>query len=123
MAWTANSWRIVAPMRAGWQPITTTDTVKNHDLGTIVQAVHDTYGAGEFIYLLGVASTAIHNWVIYELDDWTTTRLVADAIGPVAVAMSANVANQYGWYQISGKTIGSSKLVRVAAAMSAGCIG
>lgn len=109
MAWTANSWRIIGPPRAGMQSITDTSTTQNHELGTIVQAYHADYGVGEFIYLKGVVSTAIHNWVIYEYDDWSTTRLVADAIGPVAVAMSANVASQYGWYQITGKTIGSCK--------------
>ena len=90
----------------GSQPIATTDTVQNHPLGTIATAVDPVYGAGEFIYLKGVASTAIGSWVTYNLDDGTTTLLAANAIGPVAVAMSANVANQYGWYQIQGKAIG-----------------
>lgn len=75
-------------------------------LGTIVRAVDPTYGAGEFIYLKGVASTVVGSWVTYDTDDFSTTLLAANAIGPVAVAMSANVANQYGWYQISGKAIG-----------------
>lgn len=75
-------------------------------LGTIVQATDPTYGVGEFIFLKGVASTAVGSWVTYNLDDWSTALLAANAIGPVAVAMSANVASQYGWYQISGKAIG-----------------
>lgn len=74
--------------------------------GDIVRAVDPDYGVGEFIYLKGVASTAIGSWVTYNLDDFSTTLLVANAIGPVAVAMSANVASQSGWYQISGKAIG-----------------
>jgi hypothetical protein len=90
----------------GLQPIATTDTVQNHPLGTIVRAVDPTYGAGEFIYLKGVASTAVGSWVTYNMDDGTTTLLAANAIGPVAVAMSANVASQYGWYQIQGKAVG-----------------
>lgn len=90
----------------GWQPIANTETTARHALGTIVRAVDPTYGAGEFIYLLGVASTAIGTWVTYNLDDGSTTRLAANAIGPVGVAMSANVASQYGWYQISGKAVG-----------------
>jgi hypothetical protein len=90
----------------GLQPIATTDTVQNHPLGTIVRAVDPTYGAGEFIYLKGVASTAVGSWVTYNMDDGTTTLLGANAIGPVAVAMSANVASQYGWYQIQGKAVG-----------------
>lgn len=72
-------------------------------LGTRVKAVDPDYGPGEFIYLTGVASTAIGTWVTYNQDDWSTARLAANAIGPVAVAMSANVASQRGWYQIHGK--------------------
>ena len=75
-------------------------------VGTIVRANDPTYGMGEFIFLKGVASTAIGSWVTYNDDDYTTTLLAANAIGPVAVAMSANVAGQYGWYQIQGKAIG-----------------
>lgn len=100
------SFAITSPARAGWQPIADTSTTQRHDLGTIVEAVDATYGVGEFIYLQGVASTAIGNWVTYNADDWSTTLLVADALGPVGVAMSANVGSQYGWYQISGKAEG-----------------
>lgn len=98
---------IVDP-RVGAQPIATTDTVQNHPLGTIVRAKDPTYGEGEFIYLLGLASTAVGSWVTYNMDDGSTTLLAANAIGPVAVAMSANVASQYGWYQIQGKSVGKA---------------
>lgn len=90
----------------GYQPIAVTDTVQNHKLGTIVKAEDPTYGAGEFIYLKGVASTVVGSWVTYSYDDGSTALLAANAIDPVAVSMSANVANQYGWYQISGKAVG-----------------
>ena len=90
----------------GAQPIATTSTTLAHPLGTIVRASDGTYGAGEFIYLKGVASTAIGSWVTYNFDDWTTILLAANAIGPVGVSMSANVAGSYGWYQISGKAVG-----------------
>jgi hypothetical protein len=88
------------------QAIADTSTTKKADLGTIIQAKDPTYGAGEFIYLKGVASTAVGSWVTYNMDDFTTTLLAANAIGPVAVAMSACVASNYGWYQISGKAVG-----------------
>jgi hypothetical protein len=77
-------------------------------LGTIVRANDPTYGMGEFIFLKGLANTAVGSWVTYNDDDYSTTLLAANAIGPVAVAMSANVANQYGWYQIQGKAIGKA---------------
>lgn len=90
----------------GSQPIATTDTVQNHPLGTIVTAVDPVYGAGEFIYLKGLAATAVGTWVTYNPDDFSSTLLAANAIGPVAIAMSACVASNYGWYQIQGKALG-----------------
>lgn len=92
----------------GYQGIDLTSTTAQHPLGTIIRAVDPTYGEGEFIYLKGVASTAVGSWVTIHEDDFTTTLLAANDIGQVAVAMSANVANQYGWYQISGKAIGKA---------------
>jgi hypothetical protein len=92
---------------AGTQSIAETDTVQRHALGTIVDAYDPVYGAGEFVYLAGVASTAVGSWVTFNRDDGTTALLAANAIGPVAVAMSANdAATKFGWYQITGKAIG-----------------
>lgn len=90
------------------QNIADTSTTAKATLGMIVRAKDPTYGAGEFIYLKGVASTAVGSWVTYNSDDNSTTLLAANAIGPVAIAMSANVASQYGWYQIAGKAIGKA---------------
>lgn len=87
----------------GAQPIAVTDTTQRHALGTIVRAVDPTYGAGEFIYLKGVASTVVGSMVDYDQYLGTTALSPATGgIGPVAVAMSANVASQYGWYQVEG---------------------
>lgn len=74
--------------------------------GTVVQAFDETYGAGEFIFLKGVASTALGTWVLYNPDDYSTSRLAANDIGSVAVAMGACVATYAGWYQIKGKAVG-----------------
>lgn len=100
MAYTINENTLIG------QNIADTSTTAKVTLGTIVRAKDPTYGGGEFIYLKGVASTAVGSWVTYNSDDNSTALLAANAIGPVAVAMSANVASQYGWYQISGKAIG-----------------
>lgn len=94
--------------RLGVPAITDTDTTAAVPVGTIVTAEDPTYGAGEFVYLKGVASTAVGSWVTYNMDDGSTALLAANAIGPVAVAMSANVADQYGWYQIQGKAVGKA---------------
>ncbi len=75
-------------------------------LGTIIRATDaasTAYGAGEFIYLKGLDSTAVGEVVHYNSDDWSTTLAVADGVGPIAVAMSACVTGEFGWYQISGK--------------------
>ena len=74
-------------------------------LGDIVKAVDPDYGVGEFIYLKGVASTVLGSAVLYNPDDWSTSLLAANDVGSVAIAMSANVASQYGWYQIKGKAV------------------
>lgn len=92
----------------GAQPIAVTDTTQRHELGSRIQATDPTYNVGEFIYLKGVADTAIGSWVKFNADDGTTSLLAANDIGPVAVAMAANVASQYGWYQIYGKAVGKA---------------
>lgn len=77
-------------------------------LGDIIRAQDPTYGVGEFIYLKGAANTLLGSWIVFNPDDFSTVLLQSGLgqIGGVAVAMSANVANQYGWYQITGKAIG-----------------
>jgi hypothetical protein len=105
------SFKPVVP-RIGLQPIDATSTTAQHTLGTIVRAVEtnpgstiatSSYGESQFIYLKGVANTVVGSVVTYYESDYTTALLAADAVGQVAVAMSANVASQYGWYMIKGK--------------------
>lgn len=85
------------------QNIADTSSTQRHALGTIVRAEDPTYGMGEFIYLKGVASTAIGDWVGYSPALGTSVRAVANGNYPLAVAMSAcNTTTLYGWYQISG---------------------
>ena len=84
------------------QAIDATSTTKELPLGTVVRANHDDYGYGEFIYLQGVASTAQGDCVTFD-EAGLTARSVADAKGRVGVAMSANIANQPGFYCIYGQ--------------------
>ena len=91
----------------GWQPIADTSTTQKHKLGTIIRGVDPTYGGAEFIYLAGVTGTVVGSFVNY--DDSFTTAINTGGLStprPVAVAMSANVGSQYGWYQISGLAVG-----------------
>ncbi len=97
-----------AALGAGSQPINVVTTTQRHPLGTTVIAHDPTYGVGEFIYLQGVASTAVGSWVTFLEDDWSTALLAADAVGRVAVAMAATVAGTYGWYQTKGKAVGKA---------------
>jgi hypothetical protein len=90
------------------QAIADTSTTAKHALGQIVRAKDPTYGVGEFIYLKGLDTTAVGTWVTYNADDWSTALLAANAIGPVAVAMSACPTSSFGWYQISGKAVGKA---------------
>jgi hypothetical protein len=99
----SNAWAIIAANQVGAQPIDETSTTQRHTLGIIVQAKSSTYGVGEFIYLQGVGSTVVGSVVNYDalfITALNTTGLSTPR--PLAVAMSANVANQFGWYQISG---------------------
>lgn len=110
------TYTIVTPT-IGIQSIAVTDTVKNHPLGSLARARDPLYGEGEFIYLAGIASTVVGSLVDY--DQYLGTTALAPAtsgIGPVAVAMSANVASQYGWYQITGAAVVKSPNATVVGA-------
>ena len=91
----------------GIQPIGFNSTTQNHPLGSIVRAYDSTLGAGEFIYLLGVVGTIVGLMVNYNATTYQTALSpnTANNVGPMAVAMSANVAAQYGWYQIDGLAV------------------
>jgi hypothetical protein len=88
------------------QLIADTSTTAKLPLGKIVQAVDPSYGVGEFIYLQGIGSTVVGSIVNYDAA-WVTALHTSalDKPRPLAVAMSANVASQYGWYQISGQAV------------------
>lgn len=86
------------------QGATETDTVRQHPLGTYRWARDNVSGVRALlVYLQGVASTVVGDAVVYT-HAGLTTRIVATSRGPAAVALSANVANQYGWYVVLGTT-------------------
>jgi hypothetical protein len=104
MAFTPMNPALGYPAIASFIP-TTDDYVLPVPYGTIITATDPTYGAGEFIFLKGVASTVVGSVVLYATDNHATTLAVANDIGPLAIAMSACVANKAGWYQIGGKGV------------------
>jgi hypothetical protein len=84
-------------------------------LGKIVRADDPTYGEGEFILLLGVAATEVGLVVKYNATTYQTVVVTNTAVQdvPVAVAMSANLAGTFGWYQIAGNAVVKKTAVAV----------
>src|SRR5579864_5250090 len=101
----------------GIQPIAASSTTQNHPLGFAVDAYDATFGSGTFIYLKGVASTTVGNIVTYDQELGVTTLApitTPNLDTPLAVAMSANVASQYGWYQVRGAAVIKKTAVAVS---------
>lgn len=84
-------------------------------VGKRVRAWDPTYGEAEFIYLNGLAATAAGDVVTYNENTNVTKRGVAGDRGPVAVAMSANLASFLGWYLIAGDIPVNTAATTVAA--------
>jgi hypothetical protein len=81
---------------ASAQELANFDTVQRNPIG---QTVHGPNGE-QFIYLKGIASTAVGSAVTYD-EAGVTALLTDDAVGPVAISMSANiVVTTFGWYCI-----------------------
>lgn len=92
----------------GDQPIEDTFlSTAQHPIGSVTRARNITSASveGEFIYLLGVASTTAGNMCVYNSTSGATVLGQTLKKGPVAVAMSNNIANSYGWYQIGGLAV------------------
>jgi hypothetical protein len=73
------------------------DSTAQHALGTRAK---DASG-NEYIYMQGIGSTIAGSVVTYD-EAFLTALIAANAIGPVAVAMAAIVANKFGWYCVFG---------------------
>lgn len=78
-------------------PFNQIHAVKKFRLNTRAKDV----AGNEFIYLKGVASLVANDLVTYD-ELGVTTRSVAGAKGPAAVAQAAVLAGQFGWFQIYG---------------------
>jgi hypothetical protein len=89
-------------------------------LGGVIRAFDPTYGEGEFIMLVGVASTVVGSLVTYNTTTYQTSLSpnTANLAQPVAVAMSANTAGTFGWYQIEGLAVVKKTAVAVNAGVA-----
>jgi len=100
------------PIASTLSPSTAAGRSTPWKLGDIVKAVDPVYGVGEFIYLLGVAATVVGSVVTYDGANAGVPTFqsalapsTANLDEPLAVAMAATGAGQYGWYQISGSAV------------------
>jgi hypothetical protein len=104
-----NSGLGVAPLTG--TPAGIPDTVAAVPVGTVVTMVDEIQGAGEFIYLPGVAGLVAGDAVVYDLNpaSISVARYVQNTFAnsgrPLAIALTALTAAQFGWYQISGVAI------------------
>ena len=99
----------IANTDAGFTPPNGTSAIPTPPatLGMVQRAFDPTYGEGEFILLLGVASTTVGSLVTYNATTYQTALApnTANLAQPVAVAMAATTAGLFGWYQIGGLAV------------------
>jgi len=95
----------------------TTVTTPPWRLGDIASIWDPTYGAGEAIYLKGVASNFIGALVTYVNNTGTTalstTSGVATGGAPLAVSLTTATETQYAWFQIAGDAVLYKTAVKV----------
>ncbi len=75
-----------------------------------------------FLYLQGIASVAIGDWVRYTLTantGATTVLAVAGHKGPLAVAQGAIIASTFGWFQVYGLCLNAQAISAGNATVSA----
>jgi hypothetical protein len=104
--------------RLGLPAIGSSSTTALVDPGTIIRARDPIYGSGEFIYLLGVASTILGSAVTWGGNSSGTPTFqtalaspsgtLANRAAPIAFATSANLAGNWGWYQTSGQVVAAT---------------
>ncbi len=107
MALTASTWKPINVIGLN-QEITETSTTQKYDIGFRVRCrdvSSQNRGIGEFVYLLGVASTAAYDAVVFDQSTGAITRTLAASKGPFAVIQSALTANLYGWGQVHGLSL------------------
>lgn len=82
------------------------DATQKFVLGLEVDAIDTVYGALKLKYLLGCANNVLGAVVCYDEKAGTTALVITTPStpnGPLAVALSAPLATQYGWYVVKGQ--------------------
>lgn len=121
---------VAGQLQQSVQGVGVVDTIKREILGTVITAVDNYWGFGEFLYVAFPASAAITQgqvvvWSGYGSNSTDTAGYqcavatnAANTGRPVGVAINAvaSVASvQYGWIQISGNAV-----IKAAASVAAG---
>jgi hypothetical protein len=121
---------VVGQFQQGVQGINVVDTIKREILGTVIPAVDNYWGFGEFMYVAFPASAAITQGQVVVISGYgqnagdTAGYQVAVASNaantgrPIGIAINAvaSVASvQYGWIQISGNAV-----IKAVASVAAG---
>src|SRR6266496_5852726 len=102
----------------GYPSIPQIDTAAGVPLGTQVNAYDPFWGAGEFQYLKANGAIALGNLVIWDnLFQATACPNTANQGRPVAVALAAMSAAQFGWFQVSGQAV-----ISATASVAAGTV-
>ena len=79
-------------------------TSKKFRLGTVKKDVK----GNEYMYVQGVASGALYDWVTID-EDFVTTRAIADGQGGVGILQAAlDATTDFGWMAISGNHYGKA---------------
>ena len=88
--------------------IATFDSAAKYPLGETCKARNTSPGhLGEFVYMQGVANCVVGAWVLLNYEDCVVSLLADTNAGGVGIAMSASIADTFGWFQIRGKAQGS----------------
>ena len=113
MAKTVGNWKITSP-EIGIQRIAEVSTVQNLPFGTVVRARDygsTAYGEGEFMYVKGVASGALRDWVGIRAKAGLTTRATASGVYELLGVLcgTLDATTKFGWAQIAGRCVGNVK--------------
>ena len=79
---------------------TTVDTAQTQSLGTL-GGTTGTNGVKIFVYGKGVASCAVGSFVVFD-EAWQSALSAHQSYGLVGLAVSANIASKFGWFQVWG---------------------
>lgn len=102
MAVPNNFYKLTGPAEASSGNAQVVDATQKFILGMRVAGTDAVGGYAEYVYLQGVASMIVGSVVTYD-EAGVTTLIVANGIGPVAVATAiVDATTKFGWFGVIG---------------------